>query len=111
MSGWLQTAALVSSVLFALEARILRRCCCGCLVLSRFNVTFKQTFGGEGTLLQRAQGRVYPTEAGHLFLCSCEAPAVCRHRGLPRPPGLQVLRCVPLTLHHGKALMARSSPE
>jgi len=32
-----------------------------------------QTFGGEGTLLRRAHGRVFVTEAGQLFLASCEA--------------------------------------
>lgn len=32
-----------------------------------------QVFGGEGTLLRRSLGRVYLTEAGHLFLASCEA--------------------------------------
>lgn len=32
-----------------------------------------QAFGGEGTLLGRTHGRVVVTEAGQLFLTSCEA--------------------------------------
>lgn len=41
--------------------------------VSRSIALLEQAFGGEGTLLGRTHGRVVMTEAGQLFLTSCEA--------------------------------------